>query len=481
MKKIGLFWKHFLRYFFIIIITVLLVVVFASREIRRHFFENLSSSLFQQAYILKRQLVPLLQEGDMNEIDRFVDALGEYIEARVTVIDSAGSVLGDTDGDPAEMENHSNRPEVIQAMRSQQGQSTRYSTTLDQDFLYVALPVSEGDTIIGVVRVSSSLDEINEGLWAINRSIIIIAGILTILALFFAMLTSRSFTRPISEINQAAKRIQNGDFGTRLFIRRHDELQGLASAINEMARELERLFDRLTGERRELQTIISSMTEGLLVIEKNGNIVITNKSFADMLGANDVKELSGKRYWEVLPNQKLDELIKLVFENKKPSTQEIEINGNTLLASGAIVPEPSGEQRMILVFHNITESKRLEKIKSDFVANVAHELKTPLTAIKGFAETLEDEAGLEHKRFLQIIRSNTDRLINIVSDLLLLSNLESPTQKLLIEKVDLRRLLDDISPLFTKKIAENNIIFTYNIPSNLPPLLATPFYLNSYL
>jgi two-component system phosphate regulon sensor histidine kinase PhoR len=249
----------------------------------------------------------------------------------LTVIDSNGRVLGDTDGDPALMENHSDRPEIIQALKLGQGQSTRYSVTLDQDFMYVALPIKLNDEIIGVVRLSSSLEEINQGLWTIYQNIIAIAGILTILALLFAFFTSRSFTRPIYEISQAAKRIQNGDFGTRLFLKRQDELRGLANAINEMARELERLFNRLSSERRELQTIISSITDGLLVVGRNGNIIIANKSFADILGIKDVTSLSNKRYWEVVTNQQLDELVTQVFEKEMPITKEIDINGNTYL------------------------------------------------------------------------------------------------------------------------------------------------------
>jgi two-component system phosphate regulon sensor histidine kinase PhoR len=176
-------------------------------------------------------------------------------------------------------------------------------------------------------------------------------------------------------------------------------------------------------------------------------------------------------------NQQLDELVTQVFEKKMPITKEIDINGNTYLASGAIASESPDDQRMVIIFHDITESKKLEKIKSDFVANVAHELKTPLTAIKGFAETLGDEAGIEHKRFLQIIQSNTDRLINIVSDLLLLSNLESPTRTLELEEIDLRRLVLDLSPLFAKKVAENNIRLVYDIPEALPPLQGDSFLL----
>lgn len=477
MKQVGLFWKHFFRYFLIIVIIITLIVVFVSREIHRHFFENLSTSLFQQAYLLSGQLVPLLQQGDSNEIDKFVDDLTEHIGARLTVIDSSGKVLGDTDGDPVLMENHSDRPEIIQAMKLGQGKSTRYSATLDRDFMYVALPIKVDDEIIGFTRLSSSLEEINQRLWSIYQNIIAIAAILTILALIFAFFTSRSFTKPIYEINRAAKRIQNGDFGTRLFIKRQDELHGLANAINEMARELERLFNRLTSERRELQTILSSITDGLLVIGRNGNIIIANKSFADMLGIKDTKPLADKYYWEVLANQNLEQLITQIFEEKKHAIKEIEINGGIYLASGAIASESPDEPRMVIIFHNVTESKRLEKIKSDFVASVAHELKTPLTAIKGFAETLEDEASLENKRFLQIIQSNTERLISIVSDLLLLSNLETPTKTLQIEKIDLHRLVHDLSPLFAKKVAENNIELVYDIPETLPPLEGDSFLL----
>lgn len=476
MRRMGIMWKQFLRYCFIIVITSSFIVFFASREIKKHYLNTIKLNLENQAELIEKVVTGLIVSENIDEIDALVKEIGEKINTRITIVKSDGLVLGDSKKDPNKMENHSTRPEIIQALQGKIGSKIRYSSTVKENMLYVAIPIKENDKMLGVVRTSSFIPEIKRSLGTINQKIIYTAIVLAIFALLFSILSSRTFTKPIKEIANAAEKIKNGEFATRTFTKRKDELGELSNALNEMARELQRLFTNLNLEREELQAILSSMVEGLVVLDKDGKIALSNRNFLDIVGVSDETQLNNKRYWEVLQNVDIDKLVKSVSQSGEPKTREIQLGEKVYLGSGSLVSEASGE-KLIVVLHNITEIKRLEKVKTDFVANIAHELKTPLTAIKGFAETLEEEADFEHKRFLQIIKSNTDRLINIVSDLLLLSNLETQKRNLVIEKVDLEKLITDISQLFVKKLGEKKIVLSCDISPDTHKIKADSFLL----
>ncbi|MCK4359979.1 MAG: HAMP domain-containing protein [Candidatus Cloacimonetes bacterium] len=476
MRRMGIMWKQFLRYCFIIVITSSFIVFFASREIKKHYLNTIKLNLENQAELIEKVVTGLIVSENIDEIDALVKEIGEKINTRITIVKSDGLVLGDSKKDPNKMENHSTRPEIIQALQGKIGSKIRYSSTVKENMLYVAIPIKENDKMLGVVRTSSFIPEIKRSLGTINQKIIYTAIVLAIFALLFSILSSRTFTKPIKEIANAAEKIKNGEFATRTFTKRKDELGELSNALNEMARELQRLFTNLNLEREELQAILSSMVEGLVVLDKDGKIALSNRNFLDIVGVSDETQLNNKRYWEVLQNVDIDKLVKSVSQSGEPKTREIQLGEKVYLGSGSLVSEASGE-KLIVVLHNITEIKRLEKVKTDFVANIAHELKTPLTAIKGFAETLEEEADFEHKRFLQIIKSNTDRLINIVSDLLLLSNLETQKRNLVIEKVDLEKLVTDISQLFVKKLGEKKIVLSCDISPDTHKIKADSFLL----
>lgn len=476
MRRMGIMWKQFLRYCFIIVITSSFIVFFASREIKKHYLNTIKLNLENQAELIEKVVTGLIVSENIDEIDALVKEIGEKINTRITIVKSDGLVLGDSKKDPNKMENHSTRPEIIQALQGKIGSKIRYSSTVKENMLYVAIPIKENDKMLGVVRTSSFIPEIKRSLGTINQKIIYTAIVLAIFALLFSILSSRTFTKPIKEIANAAEKIKNGEFATRTFTKRKDELGELSNALNEMARELQRLFTNLNLEREELQAILSSMVEGLVVLDKDGKIALSNRNFLDIVGVSDETQLNNKRYWEVLQNVDIDKLVKSVSQSGEPKTREIQLGEKVYLGSGSLVSEASGK-KLIVVLHDITEIKRLEKVKTDFVVNIAHELKTPLTAIKGFAETLEEEADFEHKRFLQIIKSNTDRLINIVSDLLLLSNLETQKRNLVIEKVDLEKLVTDISQLFVKKLGEKKIVLSCDISPDTHKIKADSFLL----
>jgi two-component system phosphate regulon sensor histidine kinase PhoR len=474
MRPIRIIWKQFFYFFLIIIFTFFLLVFFTSRKIKSHYIASLESTLEHEADLIEKLVSDFVASGNAEEIDRLTKELGKEIDVRITVVGKDGFVLGDSKEDPSKMENHAYRAEIRQALQGEVGKSTRYSSTVKEEMLYVAVPVMDQGKVVGVVRTSLSLKKIEESMGAINQQIIYLAVGLMALALLLSLLFSKTLTRPIKEMALTAGKIKDGDFEARVSIKSKDEVGELSNALNEMARELQNLFPRLNSEREELKGIISAMVEGLVVLDRHGKIVLSNQSFTNMLGVSSTASIVGKRYWEFLQSLDFNDLVKSVSAENIPRSREIGIGGKTFWANGIAVSKED-DQKLIVVLHDITELKRLEKMKADFVANVAHELKTPLTAIKGFVETLEDESHLE-KPHLAIIKRNVERLTYIVSDLLLLSKLESKEQKLQIEEVNLARMVENLLKIFEKQLQQKGIELKLSVPENLR-IKADPFWL----
>ncbi len=479
MKKFSLMWKQFLWFFIIIVLTAGLIVYFASREIRFNYLSTLEHTLENYARLIEKFVQSDVDEGNNEKIESIANDFGRELGIRCTIINEKGVVLGDSEEDPKRMENHNSRPEIIAAINVGYGKRIRYSDTLKKNMIYVAIPIVKEDTTIGVVRVSSFVENIQRNIMDITQDIIAIALIIIILALLFSIINTRSYTKPLTEITHAADNIKEGNFKTRLYIRRSDELGLLAESLNEMARELEKYFTSLNQEREELNTILSSMVEALVVLNQDGSVALANKNFAEMMHSS-IENLVGRKYWECIQQSEFEDLIEREIKDKAFITKEIMIDNRIYLTSCSLV-KGFTEKKVIIVMHDVTDLKRLEEVKSDFVANVAHELKTPLTAIKGFAETLEDEAGDVHKKFLKIIRANTDRLINIVSDLLVLSNLEHRKDRLRRQEFNLEKLIENSILLEQKKLEEKNIDLTFDFEDSINNFYGDPFLIEQLM
>ncbi len=465
MKNFSLMWKQFLRFFLIIVLTSAFIVYFASKEVQKNYLRNLEETLENYAQLVGRFVSSSVAANNQPQIESITKNLADEIGIRCTIIAKDGTVLGDSEEDPARMEDHSNRPEIIGALQQGYGRSIRFSDTLQKKMLYVSVPIVYNDNIIGVVRTSSFVEKIQRGIRAITKDIIVITLFITFFALVLSIITTQSYTKPVRDIAKAADRIKEGDFKTRLYMRRRDELGALAESLNEMARDLEKYFLSLKEEQEGLKTILSSMVEALVVLNKEGVIVTANQKFVDIV-KDSPDNLIGKRYWEYIRESDFAELIEHVVKTKTFLTKEVTLTDHIYLTSCSIVKDIP-ETRIIIVMHEITELKRLEEVKTDFVANVAHELKTPLTAIKGFAETLEDEANVNNRRFIKIIRTNTDRLINIVSDLLVISNLEHKKENIEVKEFDLEKLIENSLTIEHKKLEEKSINVTFDFEDSI--------------
>ncbi len=262
-----------------------------------------------------------------------------------------------------------------------------------------------------------------------------------------------------------------GDFNARAWVHGRDELHQLAGSFNHMVEQQKELVDSLQRNQLELQTIIASISEGLLVLDLDGRITLANESFQNMCRQRDWQ---GRLYWEVFRDSRFNELVRRSLETKKDTQGELDVNDRMVSARISYLPAAA---RLIATFHDISEFKKLEKVKRDFISNLSHELRTPLTAIKGFVETLEEESPVANRNYLEIIRRHTDRLVAIVSDLMTLSELEEPNLQRENEEVDLRSLAENVRKIYAAKAKEKNIRLQVKAENDLPPFVGDPFKL----
>ncbi len=443
------FLKLFISYLLLILVVAGLILVLVFQSLSSHSLETSTRSLQKLGLALRHQVSPLIADGLPGELHSLVRGIGEETHTRITVIDGRGRVLADSENTAQTMENHGNRPEVLTALAGSMGRSVRHSTTLGKDMLYIALPLEPEGKTQPVLRMSMPLEDIDILLRSMRAGALELAAVIAALSLLIAFFFSHAVSSPIRELGRASKRIAGGDFGTRVNLRTGDEIQELSESFNDMAERIERSFTEISESREELEGILSSMSEGLLVLDSQGKIQLANRSACEITGTDG---MIGRCSWEVIRSSRLNELLEQAPQ--QPASGEIELNEKVYLCS--LTPVRSGKTRVMLL-HDITGMKRLEKIKKDLVVNVSHELRTPLTAIKGFTETLMEECSGNHQEYLRIIKRHTDRLMNIITDLLDLSELEAEETRLHVEDVRLGELIENVLDLFGPVLARKNL------------------------
>lgn len=423
----SIFWKQFISSFLTIVLVLFIFTFLIIGELNKYDKSLTKERLLSAANLSTQVLLPSLENPTIEEVQSVVSSLGEKAGVRITVIDENGVVLGDTDKNPREMENHSERPEIKKAFDNQIGESSRYSSTLQKEMFYVAVPYQEKNGGNTVIRTSLPLSIVQQALVPLESKVIYMGIALTLFALLLSLAISKTTTRSLAGIINISEELAKGNLNVDIPISESKgEIPKITMALNHMTRKLNEVFKQLSHEKNQLEAVLSAMSEGVMVVTEKGNIVIINDALKKMF--NLIDNPVHKTYWEVLRNREVVKLIDDVLESWQPNNKEVfYLYPEERYYLANVIPLDSPEKEIIVVMFDITEFKRLENIKADFIANVSHELRTPLTAIKGYTETLEEDAFEnpdEQKHFLKIIKRHTDRLINIVSDLLVLSEVE---------------------------------------------------------
>lgn len=470
MKR-SIFIKVFLTTAVLLALLALVFLLFSFQTIRAHYLRTLARDLENLSRVLRPIVLSYLEGEKFGQLDRFLKDQGRDIRTRLTVIDRTGKVLADSEDDPALMENHRFRPEVLEALQGRKGQALRYSSTVKEDMLYVALPLEKEGSVVGVIRASLFISEINILLSSTKRDIVTATGIIVALAFLGAYLFSRSLTRPIRELASAFRRVAAGNFETKMSLRFKDEWKDVASSFNAMTEQIRSLLTDLRSRKEEMDSILASIREALLVLDKAGKIVLSNPSARKIFGQDS---LEGKFYWQVIRAAAFADLVEGLRKEKGSCSRQINLGERIYLGSASFL---EAQDRMVIVLSDLTEVEALARVKRDLVLNIAHELRTPLTAIKGFAETLAGEVGDSQKTYVNTILRHTDRLVRIVDNLLLLSRLEEPSTELERKAVDVSSLVANVLKLFEPKAKEKDLALSFEVSADLPVIEADPFLL----
>jgi two-component system phosphate regulon sensor histidine kinase PhoR len=435
IKKRRLLWQIYPSFFLVILLSLTATIWFASRTLKTFVIEHNTSDLETLAHIFEAQFRGLLSPPDMPQIDRLCKSIGEKGKMRLTIILPSGQVAGDSDEDPKKMDSHLDRQEVVQAVKGGLGVSTRFSLTLRKNMIYLAVLLKHGPDILGVLRTGIFSESVDGAIKNIREKIIISGIIISILSAIICLLLSRRISRPIEEIKKGAESLARGDLTYRLPYFDSKEMASLAEAITRMAKELTNRINIITRQRNELEQVFSSMVEGVLAVDSEERIISMNHSATLLVECNQ-NNVQGRSIQELIRNADLQEFIKGVINNQDMVEQDIlfhfSFDERIINCHGTAMCDGQGKcNGALIVLNDVTRLRMLENIRRDFVANVSHEIKTPITAIKGFAQTLRDGVKDEdsRERFLEIIEKHTDRLITIIDDLLSLSRVEEGAEK----------------------------------------------------
>lgn len=434
MRNIRLFWQIFPACFGITILSMLLVVWLATTTGHTFYIDCLKEEIRERALLIE-PTVTTLSRGQDQPLQDFVRQTGRRAATRITVIDGDGQVLADSNEDHTLMDNHGKRPEVEPALAGETGFSLRHSRTLGESMLYAAIPIKLGnDRHQGALRLAIAVTPVETMLSDLHRKMLAIGVAVTVLAALLSLYSARRISRPLEEMKRGAEQLTKGRIDQLVRIdsaHMSVEMAGLAASINEMAEQINRRIRIIIQQRNELEAVFSSMADSVVAIDADKKIIRMNQAAATLF-ALPSEMVKGKAVEGVIRNAYLLEMIDSTLTHNLSQEQKVTLfNGaDPVILDVHAVPlhdEDNSSMGVLLVMNDLTKLNRLETVRQDFVANVSHELKTPITAIKGYVETLLDGALDDQdnaRRFLGIVVRQANRLDAIVDDLLTLSRIE---------------------------------------------------------
>lgn len=446
MWRSRIFWRLFGSIAGPVLLALGLLTVVIDRQIENAHLADVEDRLRAKALLVREALRGSSPEEQQELVAR-LGALPTALPARVTLIASDGRVLAESSRDPTELENHGDRPEVLDAAGNAAGHAVRYSSTTGQDMMYFALPVDLPGARVRFIRVSSPLANVRAQVERVRVLVALTAALTALLALVPAYWLARAIARPVRRLTDAAGRLAAGGYGERLFAESNDELGRLTMAFNDMSERLALQFRQLEEDRARLRTVLGSMVEGVVALDGEQRILFANERACTLLDFPLAGAL-GRPLWQLVRLRPLHELLRGAPPAEGFERHELRWSGPADRSLTVhVAPLPGRPPRgAVLVLHDTTELRRLERLRQEFVANVSHELKTPLAVIQACVETLLDGAAAdpEHRgQFLHRVAHESRRLHNLILDLLQLARLESETEALHLEAVDAAEAVAD--------------------------------------
>ncbi len=431
MKK-AVFIKSFLISFIALMITML----FSAAVFNNQKEDQLISDM--------KKLIEVFEFSSKNISEESLKTLSEKSNTRVTYISNQGKVLFDSEADKYNLENHSDRKEIEEALKGQFGYERRKSESLSKDMLYIAKKIDSE----GILRLSMPIDSLRKDLFFILP--VFAAGIIiiTILSAILAGKLSKSLTQPLSIIENSLRNIQKGKIKNTEYDFKYNEYNQIAKRINSISREIEENLTELSMEKEKIDYILNNTDEGLCLIDREFNIIHINPSALEYFNAENKEN----NFLKINHNSQVIDCIEKSFE-QDIKEQIVIKNNSSLVLQIKFAPLFNGDNKVMLILINdITKQHNAQKLRADFFANASHELKTPITSIKGFAELIFNDIVKDEnikKDYLERIINDSDRLISLSDDILRLSDIEANTAEKNIEKINIKKIAEEV---------KNNII-----------------------
>jgi len=464
MLKSRFLWKLYAGYSALIIISAVVVGVLISRSIEQDTLEEIDQSLHARATMLKKAAIENFLKPDAT-LQEHIGNLGSDIGTRITVIRADGVVVADSEENPGDMNNHGDRPEILAARANGSGTSTRFSNTLKVGMMYLAIPLRRENKLLGYVRTSLPLSRIGKRLDAIRNSVFLGAVLSAAAALVLGFFAAHHFIKPLVSMTVVAGAMSQGNYDQRLPMSRNDEIGKLAKAFNVLAESCRKRTETIVTDRNRLSAILSGMNEGVIAVEKNERVSHMNQAAGTLLDIS-ADDCLGKPIWEVIRVQDIVEVLSSVLQGQTDPDGDLRLETQWKkeqfieLHASPLRDGQGNSVGAVVVLHDVSEFEKLAMVRREFVANASHELKTPITAIRGLVETLIDDRELgdpKRKRFLGKIQNQSMRLSAIVTDLLALSRLESKRDETEGGPFDLRRIVLSSTRNFNQMGCEQGI------------------------
>ncbi len=415
-----------------LILTLLGFIWYQSKSFEQEYLKHIKKELFIRNKLLKAKIENLLTKGDFKVLNKFCKLVDKNINTRITVIDHKGKVLCDSRGEVNSMAPHltADRKEIINAFKGISSSSIRNSSTLSTRMIYAAIPVKTNSQVYAL-RTAMSIAQIDNILARARRDILVFGLLVAVAASILSYFIVSNISTPIKDLRINAARIAAGDLDTTLPVPPQGAIHDLALSLNNMAEQLKKRLEQVSVEKKKRDAIFASMTEGVIALDLSGNILDINRAAIQILELPS--NATGLSFYSLARNDALQSVVEKIIKDKELVKRELTlhtIQERHVRVCGTVLSSKGTIFGVVIVLSDITQVKKLENFRHDFIADVSHEIKTPLTAIRGAVETLAEGAIKEPEnapRFMKIITKHSDRLNSLVHDILSLSSLELKT------------------------------------------------------
>ncbi len=468
----SIYWKITVPLIILVLLAMGSLGFFMANSSRNTQINHLQAQLINEAKLVANISSPdFTDPNQRTNLNALTKTISGEIGTRITFIAIDGLVLGDSDQDPANMENHSTRPEVIAALSTGEGQATRYSATLHMNMMYVAVLVKDQTQNIGIARVALPLTAVNASVNSQVKAIIsgtLIAALLFVLAAAFI---NRMITRPLRQITKAAEGITAGNLDQQIPIRTYDEIGRLGHVFNAMSQNLKTTMARIVDERSNLATVLVNLTDGVVMTDSEEKILLTNPA-AERLFNFKQTDVTGRPLIEAVHDYEIDEVVKKCLSTGREQTVQLE-SGGRFLRVVAVPITPGHSSATLILFQDLTEMRSLQTMRRELIGNISHDLRTPIAGIKAMVETLQDGAlndKVAANDFLTRIDSEVDRLTQMVTELTELSHIETGKAELRRVPTNINLLIEEVAAQMSPLTASRPVTITTDLSPN-PPII----------